>query len=434
MSDSKDPPKPMGIKAAMYGYEDYDKSFSNKFFGKDNVIQSVKNLVMRGITRNNLEWGTYQKFASAAPNPDDWDQGHQGSGHGKKLFENWEAAVEEAREDLAKMPVDLDEAGPDPMNPWVHADNMLDHLTKSVRIALFDMKMPDQTDSGIPVKVKVKFHDKHWRRHKVETKWGFNPDDPQLKITMTCPNGGWIGTALWRDYNGTFGPFTNYTATYVVPAEPTTKEEQILFIFNGLESKPGGDIRPGILQPVLQWTQQDKWAIRSWYVPASYDPSFTDMPALADKKDFTGPDNLAFTAATPVAVGDTLQGIIVWDGANVRYVSSFTWQHGADAAVQAAVLAAPGIAPLTYPVAVIEAYMKDPKVTIQSDHLVDISMTQVTLKCWNSAQPVKPKWDTGKDDDVGDGIHHATNKLKKYKVKADYDSGTKMSSVKFTRK
>ena len=151
------------------------------------------------------------------------------------LYKDWESAVDEAREDLAKFAASY--PGPDPDAPGRLADNLQDHLDKAVRIALFDKYMPNATEPGVPIKVKVRVQSKKWRRHGMIAEWVRSPY-LHLEITMICPNGGWIGTALWKRYNHfQLGKVTEYRASYQVPAEPKD-HGQILFVFNGAESLP----------------------------------------------------------------------------------------------------------------------------------------------------------------------------------------------------
>jgi hypothetical protein len=348
---------PIRIKSA--GYGGYSANFSDYYFGAPMVAHSVQNIKKHfGNTIPPLKWGAYQKWAPDDPNdPNNWNRDNSG---GPVLFDNWDSAVEEAREDMAKLPPFKGDDGPDPDQPGMKKHTMLEHLDRVVTVALLEKYQIGNNPpySGIPVEVVVDYQAKHWRRHKIRTVWEReNNHDPKynckkLTIHMTCPNGGWIGTALWKNYDGSQGPFTRYMATYAVPPKPANNAGQIVFIFNGLESIPDGNNVPAILQPVLQWTNENggTWAIRSWYVPASYTPSFNQMPALNDVKPFTTVDQPAWTAATPVNPGDVLLGIITGDGAN--YTSQF--QKGG-AVVGATTLNVTNIATLTYPVAVIEA-------------------------------------------------------------------------------
>ena len=395
-------------------YKDYSGDFSSKYFSAAMVASSVKNIKARGFTRDNLLWGYYQKFAVSDPT----DQSKWGK---SALYQNWESAVAEAREGLAKTLVDRNLPGPDPDNPSARARNMLEHLDTAVRIALFDKHLPGSpVDSGIEIEVVVGVQAEHSRRHKVTTSWrnaANNPSDPKYKydkltIVMTCPRGGWIGPVVWK-YNGR-SRFTKYTASYKVPAAPYDSG-QILFIFNGLESLPDPrqSYPPGILQPVLQWTSPpDGWAIRSWYVPSTYTPSFDMMPGLNDERRFTNPASPAWTRAKKVNPGDLLKGVIEWDG--MSYRSSFEGTTDAT-------LLAPNILPLTYPVAVIEAY----RFRNRND-LVDVTMDNIRLELEDSpGVPVEPTWEIGtEDDNPSDHIHYGTGKLQRYKIDAKNNNTT----------
>ena len=367
--------------------------------------------------------------AAGTDRPEDPDQ--WGNWGDKALYENWEAAIAEARDALMRLPVDPNDDGPDPDDPDTLASNMLDHLDKAVRIALFDKHQPDFPDaSGIEIEVTVKPQVKPCRRHAVKTIWqvAANQTDPKyrhdkLTIHMTCPKGGWIGTAAWR-YTGK-KKFTGYTATYVVPDAPQAIDGQILFVFNGLESlpDPAQAKPPGILQPVLQWTTEadgwSGWAVRSWYVPATYAPTFDMMPPLDKEMPFSNAAKPAWTKAVKVDAGKTVRGSISWDEASKQYVSKFVID-GQDTAS----LAVRRILPLTYPVAVIEAY----RIKNKKNNLVDVTMTDIALSV-EGIGAVEPVWDVGTDDS-GSHIHHGTNRLQAYTIVADYPN----RSLTFTRK
>ncbi|WP_439358822.1 hypothetical protein [Bradyrhizobium sp. DASA03007] len=402
-------------------YKDYPTNFSSKFFSAATVVSSVRNIKAAGFTRDSLLWGYYQKFAASDPT----DQSNWGN---PDLYQNWESSVAEAREALTKLPVDPNLPGPDPDNPSARARNMLDHLDTAVRIALFDKHLPgNPMDSGIEIDVVVGVQARPSRRHKVTTLWRnapHNPSDPKYKydkltIVMTCPRGGWIGTAAWK-YNGR-SRFTRYAATYKVPAAPAHDRGQILFIFNGLESLPNPQqsFPPGILQPVLQWSSPDGWAIRSWYVPSTYTPSIDMMPGLNDERRFTGPEAPAWTKATKVAANKVLTGVIEWDG--MSYRSSFLLDGST-----VATLLAPNILPLTYPVAVVEAYEFKNK-----NDLVDVAMNNLELEQEDSpGVPVEPTWDVGTDANPSDHIHYGTGRLQRYKIVPSNSNTT----LTFTRK
>jgi hypothetical protein len=388
-------------------YEPYPEDFSSKYFSADTVVDSVKNIKAAGFTRDNLRWGYYQKYAPADPT----DESNWGN---PDLYRNWESAIAEAREALRKVPVDRNQPGPDPDNPSVRANNMLEHLDEAVRIALFDKFQEGEPESGIEIEIKVRRQAKASRRHKLATAWraaAHNPPDPKYKwdrltIVMTCPRDGWIGTAAWK-YGGP-SRFTRCLASYKVPDAPENQSKQILFIFAGLESLPNPrqSYPPAILQPVLQWTKHDGWAIRSWYVPSTYTPSIDQMPGLEDERRFTDPASPAWTKATRVSPGDDLTGVIEWDG--MAYRSSFKVGKTTTAA-----LLARNILPLTYPVAVIEAY----EFGNRKELVKEVTMTDITLYREDTPDvPVEPTWDIGTDSDPSDGIHHGTGKLQLYKI------------------
>ena len=83
---------------------------------------------------------------------------------------------------------------------------------------------------------------------------------------------GWIASACW--VNDTQSPLTQFCSGWQVPKPPTAQDDQVIYLFNGLQP-PGGY---AILQPVLQWGVSAAgggayWSIASWYVVSS-GPSF----------------------------------------------------------------------------------------------------------------------------------------------------------------
>lgn len=401
------------------GYEAYPQSFSNTYFSAANVRNSVKNIKNAGFTRANLTWGMYQKFAALDPR----DMNNWGD---VRLYMNWESAIDHAREDLAKIPVDRNLPGPDPDNPTVRSRNMLEHLDTAVKIALFDKhQVGSPNESGIEVEVRVSHHAKHNRRHVVSTYWRRTATSPgdakynwdKLTIVMTCPTGGWIGKATWN-YSGP-SRFTKFMANLTVPPRPQNQGQQILFIFAGLESRPDPQRShpPAILQPVLQWTPGVGYAVRSWYVPSTYTPTIDQMPDITNIKAFTTPDNPAWTEAVPVRSNQRLQSVIEWDG--MAYRARFEGFGKTE-------LLARNILPLTYPVAVMEAYNFSGR-----QQLVDATMTGLTLLREDAgATPVEPTWEVGTDAAAGDGIHHGTGRLHRYVVTVRDNNSTLI----FTRK
>jgi hypothetical protein len=77
---------------------------------------------------------------------------------------------------------------------------------------------------------------------------------------------GWITYAYWN--NGTGHSISTFKTTWQVPPEPESRNNQTIFIFNGIQNY-GNNF--GILQPVLQWGPSaagggQYWTIACWYV------------------------------------------------------------------------------------------------------------------------------------------------------------------------
>lgn len=423
-------------RAAIPQYTDYYDQFAKKHFAHDKILNTLKKLKKRNFSATNLVWGNYQKFAPNDPK----DMTEWGTG-GDKRYNLWESAVAHAREDLAKIPAPSGD-GPDPDNPSDKKTTLLEHLDTAVKVALFKKMMPGATEPGFPIEVKISFTTKLLdRRHVVKTTWQIDaaPANCKLIIEMTCPISGWLGTALGTSYDPiSNGVVKTFRATYTVPKQPADKDDQILFIFNGVESLPGFGVTPGILQPVLQWTKAGTWAVRSWYVPVSHYANFATMPANADAKAFTNANTIAFTAAQTVDVGDLLTGEITLLNEDTGAYRSRFFLNG-DEANPIAQLDVTGIGPLTYPVAVIEGYRPKKNETdpfppaLTPKHLVDVQMDDVALTGALSGQML-PDWNLGREKDLGNGVEKGTNKLKPYKVTAIYDADANTSSLKFKRK
>lgn len=84
---------------------------------------------------------------------------------------------------------------------------------------------------------------------------------PRATNDSTVPNGWYDNAYIWH-YVIDEHVYSNFSATYTVPTDPTTVKDQILYYFIGLQDE-GQDLN--ILQPVLTWGQEyAKWSVGSW--------------------------------------------------------------------------------------------------------------------------------------------------------------------------
>lgn len=122
------------------------------------------------------------------------------------------------------------------------------------------------------------------------------------------PDQGWIEYVEWT--NNTGDPILYFAGTWIVPPEPTAKDDQSIYLYTALQQSSSG---PDILQPVLQWTPSGIgngpcWTITNWYV---------------------GGSGAAVTPKAPpvqVSPGDSIQGVIICTGQSGKlfsYRSSF---------------------------------------------------------------------------------------------------------------
>jgi len=293
-------------EGAIYMDPTYLQTFNGHGYSAAN-INTVHNLVKAKYpNRSDLKWGFYQR--DVEPDSTKWGRTAQ---IGKAAFDNWPDFSQEARDDLEKQPAKFTDPK-NAMNPFDTtqvAANRMEHLDEVIRIALWD--------HAVPIKLAVGKHPR--RHHGLSTEWSPAPQpgpNPTLQlngltINMDCPNGGWEGYTLWRNQSST-QHITKFVATWQVPEPPINQEDQILFIFNGLESVSAPNAVGGIVQPVLQWTR-DGWAVRSWYVTADFDPvkySQLPDPNIAVGQDHLGDENRCYSKAVPVAKGNTIRGTI----------------------------------------------------------------------------------------------------------------------------
>jgi hypothetical protein len=205
-----------------------------------------------------------------------------------------------------------------------------------------------------------------------------------LTINVDCPDGGWQGYTIWP-FKAPTAHITGLTASWRVPQPPANKTgDQVLFIFNGIESSSEKSVPGGILQPVLQWTKAG-WAVRSWYVRADFDPiAYPDVPDWSKSKSQGEIDNndkgRCYTKAVSVNPGQTITGTIT-GGIDVNGKYDYTCALAVDAVNQNdTMLRVTDIRELSYPVCAVESY------GIRDDHKDEdypsgsITMTDIALQ------------------------------------------------------
>ncbi len=116
---------------------------------------------------------------------------------------------------------------------------------------------------------------------------------------------GWITFVSWS--NTTATPISQFTSIWTVPAEPTSRDGQLLYLFNGMQNAAGY-----IYQPVLQWGSSPAgggnfWSVATWYVGPVGSPTFHSE------------------SVQPVNVGDELAGVI---GLTGQSADGFSYEAG----------------------------------------------------------------------------------------------------------
>lgn len=335
--------------SAVYMDPKYLATFNNSRYSKANVA-AVRQVIYDhfksvGKKREELQWGLYQKWIE--PTAANWGT--------QAAFDNWEVFVQEAREDLQKQPAPSSsdpKLAMNPSNTALVAPNLLEHLDEVIRIALWDYQ---------DVALFIAVDSKKRRHHRLSTGWALNGNKPDtLIISIGCPDGGWQGYAVWP-FKAPTAHITKLTASWQVPAAPKNSTgDQILFIFNGIESSSTKTVPGGILQPVLQWTKAG-WAVRSWYVRADFDP--VQSPDVPDWSAFKSQDDIdkkdkgrCYTPAVPVNPGQTIMGTItggIDSNGKYNYISSVA----VDGVLKNdTVLSVKDIPELSYPVCAVESY------------------------------------------------------------------------------
>jgi hypothetical protein len=336
----------VGIQSAVYMDPIYLKTFRDKQTGRysKHRIGEVWQIIRDNFaTRADLTWGSYQQKVET-------DKTKWG---GSAAYDNWPIFVQESREDLEKQPAPSSSDrryAMDPSNTSRVAANRLEHLDEVIRIALWDHK-------NVSVWIDVGKHKR--RHHDFATIWDFNGNQlDNLTINVDCPEGGWQGYTIWP-FKAPTAHITGLTATWQVPPPPDYSGDQILFIFNGIESSSTKTVPGGILQPVLQWTRTG-WAVRSWYVRADFDPvAFPDVPDWTKYKSQADIDKddvgRCYTKAIPVNRGDKITGTITGGLVNGKY--NYTCSLAVGGVNQNdAKLSVMDIPELSYPVCAVESY------------------------------------------------------------------------------
>lgn len=174
--------------------------------------------------------------------------------------------------------------------------------------------------------------------------------------------GGWVTWASWRNTTGT--PISTFATSWVVPAAPAAQENQLIYLFNGLQN-PGGS---EILQPVLQWGISGAgggpfWSVASWHVDSQ--------------------GHAYCTPATPVNPGDPLTGLMTMTGAFHDGAYNYRCEFQG---VAGSVLMALGTPELTDAKETLEAY----GVTAQAEYPAgpSTSMSQIDLQVGGNPAPM----------------------------------------------
>jgi hypothetical protein len=214
-------------------------------------------------------------------------------------------------------------------------NNLIGQSVQNSNISNFNKSVDEMvsTPAGLVPKSKVHFVDSEHRLNIkdghiqiIHTKTGIvseeyadtltkNENDNNRNIfsylkskTPANDSSGWLTFTYW--HNNSNNPITYFSTSWIVPSPPTTNSNQLIYLFNGLESSSPNYI----LQPVLQWGISpagggNYWSITNWYVWGSSSTQY-----------FHG-------SLIKVSPGTSLQGVIklTSDSSNTfSYNSSFT--------------------------------------------------------------------------------------------------------------
>jgi hypothetical protein len=147
---------------------------------------------------------------------------------------------------------------------------------------------------------------------------------------------GWVAHAYWT--NPTGETISQMTTSWRVPPAPLSGDnQQIIFLFNGVQNASGSNL----LQPVLQWGSSHAgggayWSVSTWYIDDS--------------------GSAWFKSSIPVEVGEDLQGIVAL-GQEVNGSCTYTVRFYSGAvAISAIDLTVEYVDPSSTAVEVLEAY------------------------------------------------------------------------------
>lgn len=216
---------------------------------------------------------------------------------------------------------------------------------------------------------------------------------PDNKAIPAQPS-GWITYAQWT--NTSSQPFSFFSTDCIVPIAPAGNNNQLIYIFEGLENTLTGS-SIDIIQPILQWGNNNifggnSWCIANWYVWNNGTSAAVSEPELN------------------IAPGTSLQSMITYTGqqadGSYNYTSSFVGHPNSALNVTQGDLynnfnypgtsiAIPSVPAQTVAVETLEAYNAStgtPEVPEASDYpyIASVNMTNIDMGLVNA--PAQLTW------------------------------------------